>query len=120
MARALLFAVVVAAGIAAAVLIGRNSPLFALAPAVMALAALGLPVRGAVIAGFIAATCVVAKTVVAAYGFDPLHASEWLRVGAFALTWAAILAIIAQVRRRSRVVAAVLVLAAALAFILIA
>ncbi len=118
--QTLLFSVVVAAGIAAGILIGQGSLLFALAAAVMALAALGLPLRAAFAAGFIGAVAVVAKTVAVAFGLEPLHVGEWLRVGAFALSWAAVLAVIAQARRYSKLTAAALVLAAVPVFIVIA
>ena len=118
--RVLLFLLVVAAGIAAAVLIGQGSLLFTLVPAVMALAALGLPVRAAFAAGFIAGAAVVAKAVAVAFGLEPLHVGEWLRVGAFALAWAVVLAVIAQVRRSSRLAAAALVVAAVPVFIALA
>jgi putative CocE/NonD family hydrolase len=118
--RVLLFLLVVAAGIAAAVLIGQGSLLFTLAPAVMALAALGVPVRAAFAAGFIAGVAVVAKAVAVAFGLEPLHIGEWLRVGAFALAWAAVLAVIAQVRRYSRLAVAALVVVAVPVFIALA
>lgn len=50
--QALLFLLVVATGIAAAILIGQGSLLFTLAPAVMALAALGLPIARRLRRGF--------------------------------------------------------------------
>lgn len=118
--QALLFVLVLATGIAAAILIGRGSLLFTLAPAVMALAALGLRTRAAFAAGFIAAAAAVSTTVAAAFALDPLHGGEWLRVGAFALAWAAVLAVIAQVRRSFRLAAAALVAAAVPAFITLA
>jgi len=118
--HALLFLLVVAAGIATGILIGRGSLLFTVAPAVMALAALGLRMRAAFAAGFGAAAAVVAKTVAVAFGLDPLQAVEWLHVGAFALAWAVVLAVIAQARRYSKLTAAALVVASVPLFISLA
>lgn len=113
----LMFVTVIAAGIATAELHRQGSMWFVAMPLLMALAALGLSWRAAFAAGIIAALAVMAKTIVVAFGLDPLSAREWLCVAGFVLAWAAILAAIAGSRRQSKLLAAVFVIAAAPLFI---
>ncbi|MGH8250029.1 MAG: CocE/NonD family hydrolase [Steroidobacteraceae bacterium] len=120
MIQTFLFLFTVAAGVIAGILTGQPTPLLALAPLLMALAALAMTPKVALAAGFAAGVGSVATAIAAAYQLDPLNSAEWLRVGAFLATWAAILTAIALTRRRSGLAAAALVLVATPAFIAIA